>query len=83
MSFCNCTFSCGKKGNCCDCLKYHHSLGELPACYFPKDAERTGDRSVDHFIRIYKTCFFNDYIFPPIYDAHCKTILTSELFSVI
>ena len=53
MSFCNCTFSCSKKGNCCDCLKYHRSLGELPACYFPNDAERSGNRSVDNFIRIY------------------------------
>ncbi len=53
LSICNCTFSCGKKGYCCDCIKYHKSLGEFPACFFPKDAERTGDRSVDNFIKIY------------------------------
>jgi len=53
MDFCNCTYSCSRKGVCCDCISYHRSLGELPACYFPKDAERSGDRTVDNFIRIY------------------------------
>ncbi len=52
-NFCNCTFSCSRKGVCCDCLTYHRSLGELPACYFPKEEEKTGDRSVDNFVRIY------------------------------
>lgn len=49
---CTCTFSCGKKGVCCDCINYHRRLGELPGCYFPKDYEKTGDRSVEAFIRL-------------------------------
>lgn len=53
-SFCNCTFSCSKKGICCDCLNYHRSMGELPGCYFPPDYEKTGDRSIDAFIRLYQ-----------------------------
>ncbi|MDR0448499.1 MAG: DUF6485 family protein [Treponema sp.] len=53
-SHCTCTFSCGKKGVCCECLDYHRSRGELPGCYFPKDAERTGDRSIANFIAVVK-----------------------------
>jgi hypothetical protein len=50
---CNCTYEpCSRKGICCQCLEYHHSLGELPACYFPADVERTYDRSIDKFIEI-------------------------------
>ncbi|MBN1952253.1 MAG: hypothetical protein JW801_13720 [Bacteroidales bacterium] len=52
--FCTCTFSCSKKGACCDCLSYHRRAGELPACYFPPDAERTGDRSIENFIRLFQ-----------------------------
>lgn len=51
---CNCSFSCGKKGMCCDCIKYHKNLGELPACYFPNDVEKTGDRSIENFIRVFR-----------------------------
>jgi hypothetical protein len=29
-------------------------MGELPACYFPEKAERTYDRSVDYFIRLWQ-----------------------------
>ncbi len=49
---CNCSFACSRKGICCDCLTYHRSKGELPACYFPGDEEVSGDRSVKNFIRI-------------------------------
>jgi len=49
---CNCTFNCGKKGICCECIAYHRGNGELPACYFPKDAEKSGDRSINNFIAI-------------------------------
>ncbi|MDR1389456.1 MAG: DUF6485 family protein [Treponema sp.] len=49
---CNCSFSCGKAGICCQCLAYHRGLGELPGCYFPSEAERTADRSIGNFIRI-------------------------------
>ena len=51
--FCNCTYPCSKKGICCECIKYHHDLGELPACYFPDDVERGYDRSIENFIRTY------------------------------
>jgi len=27
-------------------------MGELPACYFPDDVEKTYDRSIENFIRI-------------------------------
>ena len=51
---CNCTFSCGRKGVCCECIDYHRGSGELPACYFPKDAEKSGDRSINNFVNIVK-----------------------------
>lgn len=53
-SRCNCTYSCEKKGICCDCISYHRDRGELPACYFPDDVERTYDRSIENFIKIYQ-----------------------------
>jgi hypothetical protein len=52
LSFCNCTYEpCGRKGVCCECLKYHRSSGELPACYFSPEAEKTYDRSIGRFIK--------------------------------
>ncbi len=37
---CNCTYEpCSGKGICCDCVRYHLRARELPACFFPKDAE--------------------------------------------
>ncbi|MDR2701744.1 MAG: DUF6485 family protein [Spirochaetaceae bacterium] len=53
-STCTCSFSCGRKGLCCECVEYHRSRGEMPGCYFPKDAERGGDRSIANFINIVK-----------------------------
>ncbi len=52
MKNCNCSFSCSRKGICCECLTYHRSKGELPGCYFPDDEEGSGDRSAENFIRI-------------------------------
>jgi hypothetical protein len=50
---CNCSYEpCSRKGLCCDCLRYHLHSRELPACCFPDDAERTYDRSFDHFARL-------------------------------
>jgi len=50
---CNCTYEpCDKKGICCECIAYHKEHGELPACFFPDDAEKTFDRSVKKFIQI-------------------------------
>jgi hypothetical protein len=51
---CTCTFSCGKAGICCACLDYHRSKAELPGCYFPKETEKTGDRSIASFINVVK-----------------------------
>ncbi len=51
---CNCSYPCSRKGMCCDCIAYHRRMGELPACYFPDDAEKTYDRTVDHFMALYK-----------------------------
>ena len=49
---CNCTYSgCSKKGTCCECLPYHLSMGQLPACAFSAEDERTYDRSIERFIR--------------------------------
>ena len=51
---CNCSYEpCSRKGICCDCLHYHRNMGQLPACYFPDDVEKTYDRSVEKFIEIF------------------------------
>lgn len=51
---CNCTYSpCPRKGICCECILYHKNNGQLPACYFSEDAERTFDRSISNFVRNY------------------------------
>lgn len=53
LSRCNCSYTpCPRKGICCDCLHYHLTMRELPACCFPDDAERSYDRSFAHFARL-------------------------------
>jgi hypothetical protein len=50
---CICSYTpCSRKGICCDCLTYHLAQRELPGCCFPKAAERTYDRSFEHFARL-------------------------------
>ncbi|NOX55265.1 MAG: cytosolic protein [Planctomycetes bacterium] len=50
---CNCSYEpCPRKGICCDCLDYHLRKRQLPACCFPEEAERTYDRSFEHFARL-------------------------------
>lgn len=52
---CTCSYEpCSRKGVCCECLAYHWSLRELPACLFPDQVERTYDRSLRRFISVYK-----------------------------
>lgn len=52
---CNCSYpGCERKGICCECIAYHREKGQLPACYFPDDAEKTYDRSIEKFIEISK-----------------------------
>jgi hypothetical protein len=42
LARCHCSYEpCPRKGNCCECLRYHASMRQLPACVFPNDAERT------------------------------------------
>lgn len=53
LARCNCSYEpCSRKGLCCECLAYHRSQDELPACFFPDDVERTYDRSVGRFVRL-------------------------------
>jgi len=53
LTNCHCTYEpCSRKGMCCDCLRYHLQSRELPACSFPREAERTYDRSFEHFARL-------------------------------
>lgn len=52
---CNCTYEpCDKKGRCCECIQYHRRAGELPACFFPDEVEKTFDRSIEKFIQTYR-----------------------------
>lgn len=52
LAKCNCTYSgCSRHGICCECISYHKGKGELPACYFDKDLERTYDRSIKNYDR--------------------------------
>lgn len=50
---CNCTYDpCRRKGICCDCVLYHLKKRQLPGCFFPSEAERTYDRSFEHFAEL-------------------------------
>jgi len=50
---CNCSYEpCSRKGLCCECIQYHVKMRQLPACVFPNDAEKTFDRSYEHFSRL-------------------------------
>ena len=50
---CTCTYtSCSRMGLCCDCIAYHKRSNELPGCLFPKDAERTYNRTVKYFCEV-------------------------------
>ncbi|MEM2888542.1 MAG: DUF6485 family protein [Candidatus Bathyarchaeia archaeon] len=51
---CNCTYPCEQKGRCCECIRYHRSRGELPACFFPAQIEKTYDRSVERFVSLHR-----------------------------
>jgi len=54
LSNCNCTYEpCSRKGSCCECVSYHRSAGEMPACFFDAGTEKIYDRSIDNFINTY------------------------------
>ncbi|SHH29540.1 DUF6485 family protein [Thermosipho atlanticus] len=49
---CNCSYpGCPRKGKCCECLAYHRERGELPACYFTDEEEKTWNRSIEYFVK--------------------------------
>ena len=55
-NFVNCPCSypdCPRKGMCCECVAHHRIKNEIPACFFPVEAEveTMNDRSVDNFIK--------------------------------
>ena len=53
LNSCTCTYEpCPRKGLCCECLSYHSGARKLPGCCFPSDAERTYDRSFEHFAKL-------------------------------
>ena len=49
---CTCTYACGRKGICCECVEYHRSKRQIPGCFFPLDAEKTYDRSYEYFAEL-------------------------------
>jgi hypothetical protein len=52
---CNCTYaSCSRKYKCCECLHFHRQNGQLPACFFNAEYEKTYDRSIENFIKMHK-----------------------------
>ncbi len=51
LSHCTCTYtSCDKRGNCCKCIMFHRTRGEIPGCLFTPEGERSYDRSLRNFI---------------------------------
>lgn len=51
---CGCTYtSCSKRGICCECLRSHWQNRELPGCLFPPEAEKTYNRSLEYFIKVW------------------------------
>jgi hypothetical protein len=53
LAACSCSYDpCPRKGACCDCVSFHLRMRELPACAFDARAERTYDRSFEHFARL-------------------------------
>ena len=50
---CDCSYEpCSRKGACCECLRYHLDMRQLPGCCFPADVERTYDRSFERFAEL-------------------------------
>ena len=53
VSRCTCSYpGCPRHAVCCDCLAYHRGMGELPACCFTPEQERTYDRSIGFFVSV-------------------------------
>jgi hypothetical protein len=55
LDFCTCTYSgCTRRGKCCECVQYHQAQGQIPGCFFPPEAEKTYDRSIEYFVSLHK-----------------------------
>ncbi len=52
LAECTCTYSCDKRGICCECVAQHRAMGELPGCFFPPEAEKTYDRTIRKFVEV-------------------------------
>ncbi len=49
---CNCSYGgCDKKGVCCECLRSHLMMKQLPGCCFPDEVEKTFDCSFAMFAK--------------------------------
>ena len=54
LAECSCTYvSCTRRGLCCECVRHHRENGELPGCLFSAAGERSYDRSIENFVRLY------------------------------
>ncbi len=53
LTACTCSYEpCARKGICCECVAYHVKARQLPACFFPRNVEKTYDRSFERFARL-------------------------------
>jgi hypothetical protein len=53
LEVCGCSYmACGRRGVCCDCVRHHLKARQVPGCFFPAAAEKTYDRSFEHFARL-------------------------------
>jgi hypothetical protein len=52
---CNCSHTeCSNHGICCECIRYHLNLKQLPACCFPEEIAKTDERSFEKFCEIFQ-----------------------------
>lgn len=51
LKCCTCTYDCDKRGLCCACVAYHRAKGQIPGCFFSREAEAGWDRSVGNLCR--------------------------------
>ncbi len=54
LAECTCTaVGCNNRGICCECVRHHRDNGEIPGCFFSAAGERSYDRSIENFVRLY------------------------------
>ena len=54
LSECTCSATtCKNRGICCECVRHHREMGQIPGCFFPKSAELKHDRSIEYFVEVY------------------------------